>query len=222
MRIALGFPVPIILAILINEISLTKYKRVIQTVLTFPHFLSWIVIGGIAFNLLANQGAVNNFLELIGLHRVNFLMNPASFRYILVYSGVWKEAGWSSIIYLAVITSIDPALYEAATVDGANRYQKMWHITWAGMKSMVLLMLIMNIGHVIEGNFLQVYFLYNPVVYSTGDIIDTYVYRLTFERGVDFSFTTAVGLFKGVINLVMLMTANTFASKYSGQRRGIL
>ncbi len=220
MKISLGFPIPIILAISINEVFLKKYKRVLQTVLTFPHFLSWIVIGGIAFNLLANQGAINNLLSVLGLGRVNFLMNPGSFRYILVYSGVWKEAGWSSIIYLAAITNIEPELYEAATVDGANRYQKMWYITWSGIKSMVVLMLIMSIGGMIQGNFLQVFFLYNPVVYSTGDIIDTYVYRLTFQRGVNFSFTTAVGLFKGVINLLLLLFANFVARRYGN--RGVV
>ncbi|HOJ11065.1 MAG TPA: ABC transporter permease subunit [Clostridiales bacterium] len=220
MKIALGFPIPMILAILINEVFLKRYKRVLQTVLTFPHFLSWIVIGGIAFNLLANQGAINNLLSVLGLQRVNFLMNPGSFRYILVYSGVWKEAGWSSIIYLAAITNIEPELYEAATVDGANRYQKMWYITWSGIKSMVVLMLIMSIGGMIQGNFLQVFFLYNPVVYSTGDIIDTYVYRLTFQRGVDFSFTTAVGLFKGVVNLLLLLFANFVARRYGN--RGVV
>lgn len=211
MKLALAFPVPIILAILINEVFQKKFKRVIQTVLTFPHFLSWIVVGGIAFNLLANQGAINNLIEVLGFQRVNFLMNPGLFRYILVYTDVWKEAGWACIIYLASITSIEPELYEAAIVDGANRYQKIWYITLAGVKSMVVLMFIMNIGSMIQGNFLQVFFLYNPGVYSTGDIIDTYVYRLSFMRGADFSFTTAVGVFKGVANLILLMVANKIA-----------
>ena len=143
--------------------------------------------------------------------------NEPGSRYILVYSGVWKE---EVVKTDRAITNIEPELYEAATVDGANRYQKMWYITWSGIKSMVVLMLIMSIGGMIQGNFLQVFFLYNPVVYSTGDIIDTYVYRLTFQRGVNFSFTTAVGLFKGVINLLLLLFANFVARRYGN--RGVV
>ncbi|MEN6313700.1 MAG: ABC transporter permease subunit [Clostridiaceae bacterium] len=220
LNVILTFPLPIILAVLMNELLHKKFKTVVQTVVTLPHFISWVVVGGMAFNLLAHQGAINNLLEILGFDRFNFLMNPGIFRYLLVFSGAWKEVGWASIIYLAVIATIPPELYEAATVDGANRFHKIRYITWNGMKSMVILQLILAIGYMAQGNFMQVLLFYNPAVYSTGDIIDTYVYRLSFQRGVDFSFTTAVGLFRGVAGMILLLCANFLARRFG--QKGVL
>lgn len=216
MKIGFGFPAPIILAILINELRMRKYKRALQTVLTFPHFLSWVILSGILMNLFASTGAVNNFLTVIGAEKQNFLMNKGTFRYLLVFTDMWKEAGWGTILYLAAIAGIDPTLYEAATVDGANRFHKIIYITWPGIIGMAVVLLTLNLGHIMEAGFEQVFNLYNAAVREVADIIDTYVYRISFQQRSDFGFSTAVGLFKGIVNLVLLLTANK-ASKFLGQ-----
>ncbi|MFV0504291.1 MAG: ABC transporter permease [Lachnospirales bacterium] len=217
MKIIIGFPIPIILAILINEISFTKFKKVTQVIYTFPHFLSWVILSSIMFNLLSSNGAVNNLIALLGLQRYNFLTNTETFRYLLVFSESWKEAGWGTIIYIASILSIDPALYEATKIDGANRLDKILHIVWPGIRSVVVTMFILQIGRIMTAGFMQVFNLYNPTVYSVADILDTYVYRITFNMLPDFGFSTAVGLFTSVINFVLLMSAD-FIAKRLGQK----
>lgn len=214
MKLGLGFPIGVILAILINEVRMKKYKRFLQTVYTFPHFLSWVIVSGIVFNLLANTGAFNSMLTSLGFNKINFLMNKGVFRYLLVYSEVWKEAGWSTILYLAAIAGIEPSLYEAAIVDGANRWHKMKYITWPGMQNVVIIMFIMTIGNIMVAGFDQVFNLYNEVVYDVGDIISTYVYRISFQQAPDYGVSTAVGLFNGITNLLLLIIANTIAKKY--------
>jgi len=211
MKIIFGFPFPIILALLLNEVRSAKYKKVLQTVFTFPHFLSWVILAGMAMNLLSNTGAINNMLTNFGIERQDFLTNKETFRYLLVFSEMWKEAGWATILYLAAIAGIDTSIYEAATVDGANRFQKIIYITWPGIVSMTIVLLILTLGNIMEAGFMQVFNLYNAPVYEVADIIDTYVYRISFQQAPNFGFSTAVGLFKGVANLILLLSANQIA-----------
>ena len=212
-RILFGFPFPIILAIMINEVYMPRYKRVLQTIYTFPHFLTWVVMAGIMLNLLGSTGMVRKVCEIfvpgIG-ENWNLMYNKTAVRTILVMSDIWKEAGWGTIIYLAAITGIDQSLYEAATIDGANRFQRIWYITLPGMINMIAIQFVLRVGAVMEGGFDQVFNLYTAPVYETGDIIDTYIYRLSFVKstGINLGFTTAVGLFKNVINFILLMLAN--------------
>lgn len=215
-RLLFVFPIPIVLSILLNELKARKFKRVIQTVFTFPHFLSWVVIGGMMINLFGSNGAVNNLMALLGLERQQFLADPNMFRPMIYITDIWKEAGWSCIIYLAAITGISPELYEAATVDGANRFHKIWYITLPSIASTIVVLLILSIGNIMNGGFDQIFNLYNPAVYETGDIIDTYIYRTTFQNGGDLGISTAVGLFKSVINLLLLVVANTVSKRFTG------
>ena len=186
---------------------------VLQTIYTFPHFLTWVVMAGIMLNLLGSTGMVRKICELfvpgIG-ENWNLLYNKSAFRSILVISDIWKEAGWGTIIYLASITGIDQSLYEAATIDGANRFQRIWYITIPGIMNMIAIQFVLRVGAVMEGGFDQIFNLYTAPVYDTGDIIDTYIYRLSFVKssGVNLGFPTAVGLFKNVINFILLMLAN--------------
>jgi putative aldouronate transport system permease protein len=210
-RILTGFPVPILLALLLNEVRSRGYQRGLQTLYTFPHFLSWVILAGILTNLLNSSGTVNNFLVAVGGRKYNFLADPSLFRPLLFATGIWKESGWESIIYLAAMAAIDPALYEAATVDGANRAQRMLHITWPGIKAVVFLLLVLAVGNAMNAGFDQIFNLYNPVVFDKGDIIDTYVYRITFLRSPDYGMSTAVGVFKAGVNLLLLVAADRSA-----------
>jgi putative aldouronate transport system permease protein len=212
-QIVFAFPVPIIIAIMFSELRFPLLKRFTQTVLTFPHFLSWVILAGIFFNILANTGVVNNILHSLGFQKINFLMNPGTFRGLLVITNIWKEAGWDSIIFLAAIMGVDPELYEAAEIDGASRFRQVLHITFPSILGIVVVMLILRVGQIVNYNFMQVFLLYSPPVYGVGDTLETYIYRVTFDRPPDFSFSTAVGLFKGVINMVMLVAANGFAKR---------
>lgn len=212
MKLFLGFPIPVLLSILINEVIFPRLKKGMQIIYTFPHFLSWIVLSGIMFNLLASTGAINNLLALMGLERIDFMTNVKIFRYLLVYSEIWKEAGWSTIIYMAAITNINPSLYEAAYIDGANRWHKIRYIVWPGILSVVVVMMILQVGQIMSAGFMQVLNLYNPAVYSVADILDTYVYRISFQGIPKFGVSTAVSLFIGVTNCILLLTANKIAS----------
>ena len=201
---------------LINEVKPMRYKRSVQTILTFPHFLSWVIVAGIMMNILANNGAVNNLLATMGLEKYNFLTDKGLFRYILVFTLSWKEAGWSCILYIAAITGIDPSLYEAATIDGANRWHKILHITWPGILPVVLITLILRVGSMMDAGFDQVMNLYNNTVLDVADILDTYIYRITFQRMPNYGFSTAVGLFKGLTNCILLLSVNAVCKKING------
>ena len=214
MKLIFAFPIPVLLAIFLSEIRWKKYRRVVQTVLTFPHFLSWVVLSGIMFTFLSNTGVVNNMLEMAGLERVEFLTNAKGFRWLLVLSDIWKESGWSTIIYLAAILGVDVSLNEAANIDGATRLEKIRYIVWPEIRSVVIVMFILQVGSVMEAGFMQVLNLYNSSVYSVGDILDTYVYRITFQTGADFGISTAVSLFKGITNCILLLTANFVAKRF--------
>jgi putative aldouronate transport system permease protein len=216
-KIIFGFPAPIILALLINEVWEGKFKKTLQTVFTFPNFLSWIIVAGFITNIFSDTGAINNLLFTLGLSKKAFLADPHLFRPLLYVTDIWKGAGWGSIIYLATISGIDPSLYESASIDGANRFQKMLHITWPGLKSVAVLLLLLSVGNVLNAGFDQVFNLYNPIVYNVGDIIDTYIYRITFQASPNYGVSVAVGLFKSIANFALLFTADRIA-KAMGER----
>lgn len=208
-------PCAIILAILINEIRGRRAKKFFQTVVTFPHFISWVVLGGILTSMFSSSGIINQVLGAIGLPSVSPLTSVDSFRPFIWISNIWKEIGWDSIIYIAAITSIDTGLYETAEVDGANRLQKMWHITLPGIRSTIVIMLILAVGQLMNnGRFDQIFNLYSAPVYSVGDTLDTYIFRESFVTGgLNFGYSTAIGLFKSVIGVVLISISNKIASR---------
>jgi putative aldouronate transport system permease protein len=219
-RIVFTFPFPIIIALCFNELKNRHFKKTIQTVYTFPHFLSWVIVSGVIINFLSHTGPVNDVLEALGMERHVFMGDKKAIIPILYITTIWKEAGWKSIIFLAAITSIDRGMYEAADLDGATRLKKMWHITLPSIRSTILIMLIMEVGHVLSGGFDQIFNMSNMVVQKTIDIIDTYVYRITFQQAPDFAYSTAVGLFKNVVGFSMVMIVNKISRKLEGS--GIL
>jgi putative aldouronate transport system permease protein len=207
-RLVFTMPVPIVLALMLNEIKSSKLKRFHQTVYTLPYFLSWVILYGIIFNFLADNGVLNQVLRALGRDRVNLLTNVPFFRPLIYITANWKDAGWGSIIYLAAIAGINPELYEAATIDGANRFQKMRNITWPGMQTTVVIILLLTIGNLMNAGFDQIFNLYNPIVFPVADILDTYIYRATFVQGQSWGLSTAVGVFKSVTNFALLFAAN--------------
>ncbi|WP_233147202.1 ABC transporter permease [Paenibacillus selenitireducens] len=216
LRLVFGFPAPVILAILLNEIRNKYFKRSIQTIIYLPHFISWVTIAGIMFSLLSNDGLFNQIIALFGGESVNFLTSNFMFRPILIISGIWKEVGWGTIIFLAALSGINPDLYEAATVDGANRFKQIIYITLPGLLPIISILLILNFGSMMNGGFDQVFNLYNTMVYESGDVIDTYVYRIGLTQG-KYSVATAIGLFLNIINFALLIIVNYASKKMSGQ-----
>lgn len=213
-RLLFGFPAPIALALLINEVRHTLFKRTVQTVSYLPHFISMVVLAGLATTLLSTDGGfVNGMLQKLGVEPVMFLSDQRFFRSVLVGSGIWKEVGWSSIIYLAAIAGVDQQLYEAARVDGAGKLRQIWHITLPGIRNIVVIMFILAIGHVMDAGFEQIFLLYSPPVYGVADIIDTYVYRKGLVE-VQYSFAAAVGLFKSVVAAALVLGTNYVAKKF--------
>ncbi|MVB10302.1 putative multiple-sugar transport system permease YteP [Caprobacter fermentans] len=207
----------IVFAVLLNEIRQRWLKRTVQTIVYLPHFLSWVILAAVVVNLFSLDGPVNQILQKQGFAQANFLGSNTLFQPTLIMTDVWKEFGYASIVYLAAITSIDPGLYEAAAIDGANWWQRVWHVTLPGMLSIILLMAVMNISNVLNAGFDQVYNLYSPMVYDTGDIIDTYVYRMGLLSH-QYSFSTAVGLFKSVVGMFLLIAVNEISKKFTDAR----
>lgn len=209
-KLALQFPAAIVLALALNEVQRPRLKKTYQTVLTFPHFISWVVMAGILKNMFAGNGVINQVLTVAGLEPVSPLLSLTGFRPFIWFSNIWKEAGWDTIIYMAALAGIDPGLYEAAEIDGANRWGKIWHITLPGIRSTILIMLILEIGRIMTtgASFDQVFNLYSSPVYEVADTIDTYIYRTSFNGTRDFGYTTAVGLFKSVMGVTMMLGAN--------------
>jgi len=219
LKLLFGFPAPIILALMLNEVTHARFKKTVQTISYLPHFLSWVVLAGMFQQLLSpNNGAVNAVLrDVFGLQEsIYFLGSNKYFRGTLIVTDIWKNVGWSSILYLATISGIDPALYEAATVDGATRWQCTRYITIPSLVSTIVVMLILSIGSIMDAGFDQVFNLYNSAVYQTGDIIDTYVYRYGLGD-MKYSLATAVGLFKNVIAFVLVVGTNLIARRLSGE-----
>ena len=215
-RLVFQFPAAIILALLLNEMRGTRVKRIYQTVYTFPHFLSWVVVSSILSNFLASGGLINSIIENMGGARVNFLADTTLFRPLLYLTHNWKEMGWDSIIYMAAIVAIDPTLYEAATVDGAGRMQQVFHVTLPSILSTIVILFILQVGRIMNAGFEQIFYMQNAAVMKVSDVLDTYIYSITFKATPNYGFSAAVGLFKSVINLVMLVLANYTVKKASG------
>ena len=216
-RLAFSFPAPIILALLLNELRNLRFKRVMQTITYMPHFLSWVVVSSFMIILLSpSSGPINGLLNRMGINSIFFLNDTRYFRSVLVISEIWKSVGWGTIIYLAAITGVDQELYEAARIDGANRWQQTLRITLPGIKETIAILLILAVGRILDENFEQIFNLYSPPVYEVADVFETYVYR----QGVlqaQFSYTTAVGLFKSVSSLVLVMTSNFIAKRLGSE-----
>ncbi|MFP4551072.1 MAG: ABC transporter permease [Spirochaetales bacterium] len=216
-RVVFSFPIPILLALLLNEVRAQGYKRTIQTLAYFPHFLSWVIVSQIFINLLNPDGGLVNVIRenLFGLDPRFFMIERSFFRPIVVVSYTWKQAGFDSIIYLAALSAIDPQLYEAAAIDGAGRWRQLWSITLASLAPTIVTLLLINIGRFLEIGFDQIWTLANPIVWEVADIFDTYVYRAGLLDGA-YSLTTAVNLFKSAVSLVLLLGANSLAKRFSG------
>ena len=213
----IGFPAPIILALLLNELAFKRFKRFTQTVVYMPHFLSWIIISGLALQLFApTNGLVNMVLKLMGLEAIPFLNDPKHWIVTYIFLGIWQSVGWNTIIYLAAITGINPELYEASSVDGASRWRKMWHITLPGLRSTIVVLIIMSLGRILGSEFDRPYALGNNLVKGTSNVLSTFVYTNGI-RGLQFSLTAAAGLFQSVVCVIFLLIANAVAKK-AGER----
>lgn len=212
-----GIVVPVIFALLLNELTHDRIKRIFQTVVYVPHFLSWVILAGILIDILSLDGSVNRFLNMLGFASVDFLGNPQVFPWTIILSDIWKSFGFGTVVYLAALTGIDPGLYEAAIVDGATRWKQTIYITIPLLMPTVVLMSILAMGGVLSAGFDQIYNLYSPIVYSTGDVIDTYVYRLGVEQA-QYSVGTAVGMFKSVISGILLCISYYVADRFVGYR----
>ena len=212
-----GFPAPIIFALVLNELCFKRFKKVVQTIAYMPHFLSWVIIASLCTQLFApTEGLVNMFLQKIGANPIPFLDVPKNWVATYVGAGVWQNFGWGSIIYLAAIAGINTELYEAASVDGAGRFKKMWHITLPGIRSTIVVLLIMNLGHIMGGGFERPYAMKNNLVMEVAEVIATFTYKVGIQQS-KFSLTTAVGLFQSVVGLFFLLTAN-WISRRLGER----
>lgn len=213
----IGFPAPIIFALILNELCFKKFKRVVQTIAYMPHFLSWVIIYSLALQLLApNAGLVNMVIKNLGGEAIPFLNDAKHWIGTYIGFGVWQNFGWGSIVYLAAIAGINPELYEAASVDGAGRFRKMWHITLPGIKPTIVVLLIMNLGNILGSSFDRPFAFQNNLVMKVADVISTYVYRVGI-KGLQFSLTTAVGLFQSVVGVFFLLMAN-YISRKLGER----
>ncbi len=217
-KIVLGLVIPITVALMLNELQLTKVKRSIQTIIYFPHFLSWIIFGSIIMDLLSPQnGIINKLLNLLGHESIYFLGDNKYFQQTIIWTDVWKNFGYGTVVYMASITSIDPSLYEAAAIDGANRWKQTWHITLPGMRMIIVLMMVLSLGNVLNAGFDQVYNMYSPIVYETGDIIDTMVYRLGLENA-KYGPAAAVSIFKSVVSMLFISASYYVADRFFDYR----
>lgn len=214
-KLVFNIIIPVLFAILLNEIRVKVFKKTFQTIVYLPHFLSWVVLATVVTNMFSLTGPFNSVISSLGGTPIQFLADNNWFRLIMVATDVWKEFGYNSVVYLAALTSIDLGLYEAASIDGANRFKQILHITLPSLLPTIVLMTALNLGNILNAGFDQIFNLYNPIVYETGDIIDTYVYRIGMvER--QYSIGTAVGLFKSVISFILIMGANKAAKKLTG------
>jgi putative aldouronate transport system permease protein len=216
LKLILGFPIPIVFAILLNEVYNAKFKKFVQTVSYLPHFFSWVVLGGIMINWLSETGLINELLTKSGLMKepISYLAKEEYFWTITILSDIWKETGWNAIIYLAAIAGINPSLYEAAKIDGAGKLSQIWNITLPSIKGTITILFILAVSGVLNSNFDQMLVLQNPLNANASEVIDTFVYKLGL-RSMRFSYSTAVGLFKSVIALILLVSANFVSKKFS-------
>lgn len=211
-KLAAGIIVPVFFALLLNEIRVIAFKRTVQTIVYLPHFLSWVVLANVVSSILGFDGPVNSLIQSMGHDPILFLGSNVWFRPVIILSDCWKEFGYGSIIYLSALTSIDPGLYESASLDGASRLQKIFYITLPMLVPTIVLMMALNLGNILNAGFDQIFNLYNPLVYETGDIIDTYVYRIGLID-MQYSLATAAGLIKSVIGFVLIMSSNLVSRK---------
>lgn len=216
-QVIIGFPAPIVLALLLNEIRKMWFKRTMQSLLYLPHFVSWVIIGGLFIEFLSKNGIVNDFfVYVLGASRVEFLTEPIYFRGLIVATHIWRDVGWSMILYLAALAAINPNLYEAAHVDGANRWRQMWHITLPSLTPTIVVLLLLRIGNLLDNNVEQILIFLNPLNREVGEVIDTYVYRVGL-LGAEFSYTTAIGFFKSVVGLILVMSVNNISKRLTGE-----
>lgn len=207
-----AFPMPIMLALLLNEIKRLRFKKMVQTITYMPHFISSVVICSIILDFVSNGGIVNEILGLLGMNPINFMSQPNWFYPIYILSGIWQHVGWDSIIFLAAIASIDESLYEAASIDGAGRFKQIWHITLPGLLPTVAILLILRIGQLMNVGYEKILLLYNPSIYSSADVISTFVYR----KGIadaNYSYAAAIGLFNSIVNFILLVSTNKISKK---------
>ena len=213
-RLLWSFPMPILFALLLNEVRHAGYKKLVQTVVYIPHFISWVVVASLVIHLLqpTRQGAVNTLLGFFGVEPANYLTSPRHFRGIVIAAEIWKTAGWGTIVYLSALTQVDPQIYEAAYIDGANRLQLMFRITLPSIMSTISVMLILRLGSLMNNGFEQIYLLYSPLVYEVADVFETYTYRIGIQGG-RYSYSTAVGLFQSVVGFILIISSNYVSRK---------
>ncbi|WP_213146327.1 ABC transporter permease subunit [Neobacillus citreus] len=214
LQIFFAFPISIILALMLNELRNQVFKRVVQSIVYLPHFLSWVVVIGITVIFLRSEGILNAFLVgTMGMKPIEFLTDPTLFKPIVILQVIWKESGWGTIIFLAALAGVDPSLYEAAAIDGANRWRQIWHITLPAIKSTIIILLILRLGNVMDSGFEQIFLMLNPFNMDAGNVLDTFVYFKGIQQA-NYSFATAVGLFKGIVGLCLVVAANRLAKKF--------
>lgn len=220
LKLIFGFPAPIILALMLNEMRNVKYKRIVQTISYLPHFFSWVVLGGIMMMIFSSGGPINIILQALGMSEpIQFFGDKGMFLVLLVSSAVWQNVGWGSIVYLAALSGVDESLYEAAYIDGAGRWKQTIHISIPTIAPTIVTVLILSMGSILNAGFDQIYNLYNPTVYEVSDIIDTYVLRRM--QSMDYTLATTTGLFKSVVGLVLVVSTNFFVNKFTGGEQGI-
>jgi putative aldouronate transport system permease protein len=216
LQIVFAFPMALVFALMLNEVRSQAYKRIIQSIVYLPHFLSWVVVVGIFYILLKSDGLITNLLVSFGFEKTSFLTSPALFKPLVIFQVIWKESGWGTIIFLAALAGVNPQLYEAAVMDGAGRWNQIWHITLPAIRSTIVILLILRLGSVLDVGFEQIFLMLNSFVKDVGDVLDTYVY----EKGIrqaDVSFATAVGLFKGIVGMILVVAANWFSKRFGEQ-----
>lgn len=208
------FPLSIVISLLLNELRIELFKRFIQTLIYVPHFVSWVVVVGIAYLFFTTEGGlVNELLAALGFEKIPFLLSESWFRTMITGEVIWKETGWGTIIFLAALSGVDPQLYEAARIDGANRWRQLWHITLPAIRSTIVILLILRLGNFLDTGFEQIFLMLNAMNREVGEVFDTYVYSVGITQG-QFSYSTAVGLFKSAVGLILVMAANYLAKKF--------
>jgi putative aldouronate transport system permease protein len=215
LTLVIVFPLPIVLALMLNELRSRRFKKIVQTITYLPHFMSIVIVAGIVLQLVSVDGTVNQVITAVGGHAIPFIQQPEWFRSIYVSSEVWQTVGWGTILYLAALTTVDDQLYEAARIDGANRWQQTWHVTLPGIRPTMMVLLILNIGSFMAVGFEKVLLLQNPLIYSTADVISTYLYRVGIQSA-QFSYAAAIGLFESLIGLILVLSANFVSRRLVG------
>ncbi|MDR2176527.1 MAG: ABC transporter permease subunit [Treponema sp.] len=216
-KMVLNLLVPLIFALLLNEIRITAYKKFIQTIVYLPHFISWVILASVVLNIFGYRGVINSITGFFGAEPKVWMTDASIFRHLVIGTEVWKEFGYNAVIFLAALTGISPNLYEAAAIDGAGRLRSTWHVTLPGISSTIVVLGVLGLGNVLNAGFDQIYNLYNPMVYSTGDIIDTWVYRMGLIN-LQFSLATAAGLLKSIVSFVLIVSSWIMAYKFADYR----